>query len=226
MNAVPGLLRAPYAHRGLWSPGGPPENSLAAFEAACSAGYGVELDVQLTADGEVVVFHDETLERMTAHAGIVEERPVAELVRMKLAGGQQTIPTLAQALATIAGRTTVLIELKTPVGQEGLLEQRVADLVRSYAGPFALIGFNIEGHAWLARHEPDLPRGLNLDSVREIEAARPHLLLPSLGMVVHRLIQDHRRRGLPVVAWTVRTEADLKAVGPHCDAFIFESLSP
>ena len=228
MTALPGLRAAltarPFAHRGLWSAEAP-ENSLAAFEAACAGGYGVELDVQLAADGEAVVFHDETLERMTAQAGIVEERPTAELSAMRLTGSDQTIPTLAEALATIGGRTMVLIELKTPPGQEGLLEQRVLDLVADYGGPFAFIGFNVASHAWLTRHAPDLPRGLDFDRVLDSAPAQPHFLLPSLAMVTHRRVQE-RRAELPVVAWTVRSQADWKHAAPFCDNVIFEGLRP
>ncbi len=86
MNPPARLLDAPIAHRGLWRTGAGPENSLAAFEAACRAGYGVELDVRLTADGEAVVFHDDALERMTASSGLVEERTADELAALRLLG--------------------------------------------------------------------------------------------------------------------------------------------
>jgi glycerophosphoryl diester phosphodiesterase len=73
------LFRPPIAHRGLWSPDGPPENSLGAFQAACAAGYGIELDVQLSADGEAMVFHDDKLERLTGAPGRIRDRSAAEL---------------------------------------------------------------------------------------------------------------------------------------------------
>ena len=78
------LFDPPVAHRGLWTPDGAPENSLAAFQAACAAGYGIELDVQLTADGEAVVFHDERLERMTGQEGRLRDHTAAELGAMAL----------------------------------------------------------------------------------------------------------------------------------------------
>ncbi len=121
MTLPAGLTGRPIAHRGLWRAGERPENSLAAFEAACAAGYGVELDVRLTADGEAVVFHDEGLERLTAQSGLIEERTLAELTAITLLGGEhQTIPSLSQALETIAGRVLVLVELKTADGHEAL----------------------------------------------------------------------------------------------------------
>src|SRR6185312_11488790 len=109
------FLGAPIAHRGLWRSGGAPENSLAAFEAACRAGYGIELDVRLSADGEAMVFHDETLERLTASAGLVEEQTADELQALRLFGSCEVIPTLDEVLVLIDGRTPLLVELKTPV---------------------------------------------------------------------------------------------------------------
>jgi glycerophosphoryl diester phosphodiesterase len=218
------LTARPFAHRGLWAPGGErPENSLAAFEAACQGGYGIEMDVQLSADGEAVVFHDADLLRMTTQAGIVEERPVDELTGMRLMGGAQTIPTLAQALAEIAGRGMVLIELKTPPGQEGLLERRVLELVAGYSGPFALIGFNHASHAWLAKHAPDLPRGLNITPrTVDIASAAPHFLLPSLDSLALDLAQSQRAEGMALVAWTVRTAQQRDTALPLADNIIFE----
>src|ERR1700751_3310329 len=93
------MLFAPaIAHRGLWTKDGPPENSLAAFEAACEAGYGIELDVQLSSDGEAMVFHDSKLERLTGREGRVRDHTAADLAAMKLPGGEETIPTLADTL--------------------------------------------------------------------------------------------------------------------------------
>ncbi len=88
MNLPESLAGRPIAHRGLWRPGLRPENSLAAFEAACAAGYGIELDARLTADGEVVVFHDDSLERLTAEGGLVEEHTAAALTAIPLLGSR------------------------------------------------------------------------------------------------------------------------------------------
>src|SRR4051812_4313898 len=102
MKLPDALLTRPIAHRGLWAARGPPENSLAAFEAACRAGYGIELDVRLSADGEVMVFHDDTLERMAGQPGAVESMTTRQLGEARLAGGAEPIPTLAQTLEQTA----------------------------------------------------------------------------------------------------------------------------
>src|SRR5471030_1910212 len=108
------LFDPPVAHRGLWSADGAPENSLAAFQAACSHGYGIELDVQLSADGEAMVFHDARLERLTGAEGRMADHTAADLGRLKLIGSDETIPTLADTLTMVGHRAMVLIELKTP----------------------------------------------------------------------------------------------------------------
>ena len=105
------VLLCDYAHRGLHKEG-VPENSLAAFEDACRAGFGIELDVQLSHDGEVMVFHDYTLIRMTGCDKKLCELDAKELMTLTLAGTDQTIPTLKQVLALVDGRVPLLVELK------------------------------------------------------------------------------------------------------------------
>ena len=102
-----------YAHRGLHNDE-IPENSLAAFEAACEAGHGIELDIQLSKDGEVMVFHDYTLIRMTGKEGKVCDYTAAELKSTSLKGTDQTIPTFAEVLDLVNGRVPILVELKGP----------------------------------------------------------------------------------------------------------------
>ncbi|MGZ3274022.1 MAG: glycerophosphodiester phosphodiesterase family protein [Caulobacteraceae bacterium] len=219
---------APIAHRGLWRSGGAPENSLAAFEAACRAGYGIELDVRLSADGEAMVFHDETLERLTASAGLVEEQTADDLQALRLLGSCETIPTLAEVLALVDGRAPLLVELKTPVGQEGLQERRVAELLADYAGPVAVLSFNALALAWLADHAPTLRRGLNvarLDQLADAERARADFLSVQLDLAGHDVVQGWRRMG-EALAWTCRTPADLARVHPYVENLMFEGFNP
>jgi glycerophosphoryl diester phosphodiesterase len=136
------LFSPPIAHRGLWSYGGAPENSDAAFQAACAAGYGIELDVQLSADGEAMVFHDYTLERMCGVEGRLRDHTAAELRELRLAGTEEGIPTLAEVLTLVGHRAMVLIEVKTPAGEVGELEKRVSEVLLDHNGPTAVIGFN------------------------------------------------------------------------------------
>jgi glycerophosphoryl diester phosphodiesterase len=140
--ANPALLRD-YAHRGLHSDT-VPENSLAAFELACQRGFGIELDVQLSSDGEVMVFHDYTLGRMTNIAWKetkVCDLTCAQLGELALAGSDQTIPTFAEVLALVDGRVPLLVELK---GEDLNTElcPKVAALLRDYEGDYCIESFN------------------------------------------------------------------------------------
>lgn len=228
MTLPAGLQHTPIAHRGLWRSGGPPENSLAAFEAACARGYGIELDVRLSADGEAVVFHDETLERMTTESGLAEERAADELTALRLLGSDQTIPTLQAVLALIGDRVPLLVELKTPPGQEGLLERRVADLLAVHPGPFALLSFNPAALAWMAAHAPGLPRGLNAkseDDLHAAQAAGADFISVSQELAGSPAVQAWRKNG-HAVAWTARSPAEAERLKPLADLLIFEGFEP
>lgn len=155
--------RLPIAHRALHG-AGRPENSLAAVRAALAAGYGIEIDVQPSADGQAMVFHDETLDRLTAQTGPICGRDAAELGRIALTGGAEGIPTLRAVLAEVAGRVPLLIEVKDRsgrgLGSDGALEASVAAALAGYAGPVAVMSFNPDQVAALARLAPAIPRGL------------------------------------------------------------------
>ena len=231
------------AHRGLWSPTGPPENSLAAFEAACEAGYGIELDVQLSADGEAMVFHDADLKRLTGVVGRIADHTAEDLGRMRLSGTDETIPTRAETLTLVGRRAMVLVELKTPYGEVGPLEQRVHDILIDHAGPVSVIGFNPYSHAWFADRHPKLLRGLDSDSYRDgarrlapeqrrafarlehVALARPHFLALGLDMLPSARADEMRQSGMPVVAWTTRSPDEWIAVKDHCDNQIFEGYA-
>jgi glycerophosphoryl diester phosphodiesterase len=238
------LFDPPAAHRGLWTPDGAPENSLAAFQAACAGGYGIELDVQLTADGEAVVFHDDRLERMTGREGRLRDHTAAELGTFALKGTDETIPTLADTLTLIGHRAMVFIELKTPFGDVGPLEKRVTDILVDHNGPTAVIGFNPYSHAWFADHHPQILRGLdsyswNDDSARklapemrkslaaleQVEIARPDFLALGLDMLPSPRADLYRAKGMPIVAWTVRSPDQWEGVRDHCDNLIFEGFT-
>jgi len=237
------LFEPPVAHRGLWSPSGAPENSLAAFHAACAGGYGIELDVQLTRDGEAVVFHDSSLQRMCGVEGKLRDASLAELRELRLKGTDEMIPTLAETLAEVGHRALVHIELKTPFGEVGPLEKRVCEVLIDHNGPTCVIGFNPYSHAWFAAHHPKVLRGL--DSYRwndngaatlapeqrkafarleHVEIAKPHFLALGLDMLPSERADELRAQGMPVVAWTVRSTADWERVSGHCDNLIFEGF--
>ena len=239
------LLARPIAHRGLHGPGAP-ENSREAIRAAAEAGYGIEIDVQLTADGRAAVFHDATLDRMTARTGRIRDLPAAELAAIPLAGGG-TIPMLEDALAA-AGAAPVLIEVKDQSGDlsaagVGPLEAAVARAAAAHGGPVAVMSFNPHAVQALRYLAPDLPRGLTtcafapedwpgvpperLADLRAMAALDP----AGAAFVSHDrrdlpAAAPLRARGLPVLTWTVRSPAEAAAALRHADQITFEGFRP
>ena len=135
------VLLRDYAHRGLHNGKDAPENSLAAFEAACQKGCGIELDVQLSRDGKVMVFHDYTLIRMTGCDKKLCELDAEELTSLTLGDSDQRIPTFREVLALVNGRVPLLVELKGENFDTSLCK-KVADLLRKYQGPYCIESFN------------------------------------------------------------------------------------
>ncbi len=155
----------PLAHRGLHDVAdGRPENSRAAIRAAIAAGYGIEIDLQLSRDGRAMVFHDYDLGRLTGVKGPVRQRDAADLAQIPLLGGDEGLPDFAEILALVAGRVPLLVELKDQHGQmgdtDGMLEQATAHCLAGYVGPVAVMSFNPHMVVRMATLLPDVPRGL------------------------------------------------------------------
>ena len=148
-----------FAHRGLHARDkSVPENSLEAFRRAAKAGYGIELDVQLSKDGQVVVFHDDTLKRVCGVDKRVDELDYAELSQLKLCGQDTGIPLFSQLLDTIRGRSPLLVELKTGRHNRELCEKTYA-LLERYRGEVCIESFHPLIVAWFRFHAKDLLRG-------------------------------------------------------------------
>ena len=161
----PDFLRLPLAHRGFHDrAAGRIENSLSAIRAAIAAGYGIEIDLQLSSDGVPMVFHDDALDRLTSETGPVRARTAAALGNIPLKDSNDTIPTFAQVLTLVAGRAPLLVELKaqslTMSDTDENLESATAAALHGYRGPVALMSYNPHTVAHLARFAPQLPRGL------------------------------------------------------------------
>lgn len=225
----------PFAHRGLHGTG-TPENSRAAFAAAVTAGYGIELDVQLSRDGEAMVFHDGELDRLTAARGPVAERTAAELGRIRLSGTDEAIPTLAEALAVIAG-APLLIEVKAPDRHVRPLCGAVARALASYIGPVGVMSFNPEVSRWFDREGGGPLRGLvvteqgkgkwrgRMERNLALWRARPDFLAYDIRDLPSETSAFARFEGRPVYTWTVRSEEDRARAAEHADQIIFERPS-
>lgn len=148
-----------FAHRGLHTRDkAVPENSLEAFRLAAEAGYGIELDVQLSRDGEVVVFHDDTLNRVCGVDERVDALDLEQLQKLSLCGSRETIPLFSDVLKTIGGRVPIIVELKTGKRNGELCEKTLA-LLRAYEGPVCIESFHPMIVAWFRFHAPELLRG-------------------------------------------------------------------
>ena len=153
------FLGVNYAHRGLHSRDrAVPENSPAAFRLAAQAGYGVELDVQLSRDGQVVVFHDDTLDRVCGVSGRVDEYDYEQLRQMRLCGTEETIPLFSRVLEDLKGAGPLIVELKNGRRNRELCEKTYA-LLEDYRGDVCIESFNPFIVAWFRLHARDLLRG-------------------------------------------------------------------
>lgn len=234
-----------YSHRGLFDNGGAaPENSLAAFRASVQHGYGMELDVQAARDGVPIVFHDFTLDRMTATSGPVAHRDHKELGALRLRDSNETIPTLADTLDVTGGRTPLLIEIKVPQGGRiGPLEARIAELLAHYRGPFAVQSFNPASVAWFVENAPAFVRGqiaqnfisrpepgmawrqrLSWAKLWSCEASQPHFISYNIRDIPGPPARAVRRQRIPLLCWTVRTPQQVAIARHYCDSFIFEGF--
>ncbi len=246
MTLPAGFLERPVAHRGLHG-AARPENGLAAIAAAAEAGYGIEIDVQPSADGVAMVFHDSTLDRMTAASGPVRSRPAADLVSIALGPAGETIPTLAAALVEIAGRVPLVIELKDRsgalTGTDGVLEAAVAQALDGYPGPAAIMSFNPDMVARMQEIAPHLPRGLvtaafgcdwalpeerreRLRAIGEYRRAGASFVSHEAADLSRPRLAELRMEGAAILCWTIRSAAEAKAARRVADQITFEGFRP
>ena len=220
-----------YAHRGLWSAAGPVENTLTAFTAASAAGFGIELDVRPDRDGDVVVFHDQDLKRLTGRAETIESLTIKDLKKARLHEGE-TIPTFRELLDIWPRELPLLTELKIDGRTDTKsFARKIGHMLEQYDGPAAAMSF-FE------------------DAVRALPSAlmRGQLLPPSAAfsqdafsdtidrtlnngidyLAVHAsdiaTVRNHLPSDYPVVAWTITSEAQLRDAYTTNVAIIFEHL--
>lgn len=231
--------RLPAAHRGL-SGEGAPENSLGAFERAAQAGLAIELDVRACRDG-LVVLHDGDTARALGRAGKVLCARVSELQARPLMGTGERVPTLEQALARVAGRVPLVIELKGfRLRGTAKLARAVAGALKGYAGEYCVESFNPLLLRACRRSLPDAPRGLlvaspetmrrmcgiaagwALSNLLLVPLARPQFVAYEEGGRVSRGLAVWRDRGGACAVWTVRTAAGMERARAAGELAIFE----
>lgn len=224
------LTAGPYAHRGMHG-AGRPENSLAAFRAAIEAGEGIELDVQACRGGRAVVFHDASLDRLCGQVGRIATFTPEQLAEFRLLGGSERISTLDEALAIIAGRVPLLIEIKARGLSYGALCRSVASCLTDYRGPAAVMSFSAAAMFWFRRHAAHIPRGLIMTEQERknpvlqhlaFRAVRPDFLAYDVRNLPSRFARRARASGTPILSWTVRDAEGQDRARLHADQIIHE----
>jgi glycerophosphoryl diester phosphodiesterase len=232
------MTSRPIAHRGLHDET-TPENSVPAFEAAIAAGISIELDVQLSKDGEAVVFHDDNVLRLTGVDRDIEKMTIEEIKALRFRGTDLQIPTFEEFLALVDGRVPILVEIKK---HRKPLERIVIERLQRYGGEFAIQAFNPFVIRYVRKLDPTIACGLlsskfedmklmrikkaGIKNARLFFIAKPDFLSFEIHSFPNDRIADFREKlGLPVLAWTVKTKEELEHAKHFCDNIIFENAT-
>ena len=233
------LVETPIAHRGLHDKVSR-ENSLSAFSKAIEKGYAIELDVQLLSDDTVVVFHDDSLSRMTGNDGYIKFLNKEDLKVLKLAGSKEHIPTFEEVLKLVDGKAPLLIEIKNQF-KVGKLEQKVIDMLKNYKGEFAIQSFNPFSLQYIKNHAPNFLRGQlsgyfkgeKLAWIKKFllkrmsfnkSTSEPNFISYDASTLPNRFVKKYKK--LPLLAWIVRSKEEYLKVIKYCDNIIFENFIP
>ncbi len=240
------FLKRPITHRTLHDvKDGRPENSLAGAAAAIERGYGIEIDVQISKDGIPMVFHDYSLERLTAEIGEVSQRTAAELGDIPLSHGNEGIPTLEEFLVFVDGRVPLLVEIKDQDGalgpNVGALEKTTCEIITQYDGPVALMSFNPHAVEKCAEHAPDIPRGLvtgaflaenwtfvpeerrkELARIPDYDRVGASFISHNVKFLQSPVVAELKKQGASILCWTVRSALIEDAARAVADNVTFE----
>jgi glycerophosphoryl diester phosphodiesterase len=237
------LIARPVAHRGLHDQKTVIENTPSAFAAAIAGHYGIECDLQVSADGEAMVYHDDALDRLTEGHGRLDATTTAELKRVAFKATRDRMITLGELCDLVAGRATLVIELKSRFDGDRRLVSRAASVLSGYRGPAAVMSFDPAQIADLRAIAPQLPRGMVAEKYRwgevaaapkraimffpQMVSARPQFIayavrdLPALWPAVARSVLR-----LPLLTWAVRSADDRRKAARYADQMIFEGFRP
>ena len=248
MRAPDWVTGRPVAHRGLHDADrGIIENMPAAAQAAIAGNFGIECDVQLTADGEAMVHHDDALGRLTEGSGALLGQTAAELKAIRFKGTSERMMSLADLCALVAGRVPLVIEVKSHFDGDRKLVARMAEVLAAYRGPVVGMSFDPDQVLALRELAPGLARGIIAERsyeeadwpgttpaqrqgmlhLRHAFRTRPHFVaywvdeLPAPAPWIARNIF-----GLPLLTWTVRTPEQRARAARHADQMIFEGFRP
>jgi glycerophosphoryl diester phosphodiesterase len=245
MRALGWLTARPIAHRGFHNLNEKVvENTESAFAGAMKHNYAIECDLQLAADGEAVVFHDETLERVTEQTGWVKDRTSHELRKVKFKQGSDRIQTLAELLEQVDGRVTLIIELKSHFDGNTELVTRTLETMEKYTGPHCMMSFDPTLIAAVAALSPNTVRGItadrttdpyyrmlpfaervNLRHFEHLDRTKPHFISYNFRDLPFAPVQAIRAAGHPIITWTIRSKEEERQALRYSDQVTFESYA-
>ena len=223
------LNKLPIAHRGLHSNANNIyENTKESFLAAVNENYAIECDVVLSKDHEVVVLHDENLKRLCNLDKNVSNLTMNELRSLKIYESNSNIISLDEMLHVVSAHVPIIIEIKgkfTP-----FIEERIQEIIRSYKGPIALKTFNLKSVEWLIKFLPYVYKGLVIDSnTNNFEAILDlniDFVSCDIEFIESNLVDRLKKKGLPIITWTVDNEDKKKKANLIADNIIFENIRP
>ena len=227
------------AHRGLFNNVDVPENSVPAFIKASESGFGIETDVQMTKDGVLVVFHDDTLDRMTNGHGKLCDHTFSELRELKLGATNLQIPTFAEFLQAANG-ANLIVEIKTHENI-GETEQKIYDQLKGYKGNFCIESFNPFIVRWFKVNAPEVIRGQLsfsykgmpmawfkrslLSKLRFCKWNGSQFIAYDANTINCKYVRKWAKK-VPIICWTITSQPQLDKLQPYFDNIIFDSFTP
>lgn len=226
------------AHRGLFNRSDVPENSIKAFEACIQKGYAIELDVNMTKDGHLVVFHDNNLKRMTGIKHDITELNLNEIKKLKLLGTENKIPTLEDVILLLDGKVPLMIEIKRNDKYKELMPKLI-NMLDKYNGEYVVKSFDPRIVYWLKKNAPHVIRGQLADkNLREVKGrlmkfllgkmffnifTKPHFISYQYTNMNSKMYNKYKRKGKAVAVWTVKSKEEYLKIKDICDMVIFEN---
>ena len=226
------------AHRGLFNKENIPENSIKAFELCVQKGYAIELDVNMTKDGYLVVFHDTNLKRMTGIKYNVSDLNLNEIKKLKLLGTENRIPTLEDVFLLVDGKVPLMIEIKRNDKFEELMPKLIS-MLDKYNGEYVVKSFDPRIVYWLKKNAPHITRGqLAAKNIREVKSrimkfllgkmffnifTKPHFISYQYTNMNYKMYKKQKRKGREVAVWTVKSKDEYLKIKDICDMVIFEN---
>lgn len=230
------------AHRGLYNnKEGIVENTIKAFNKAIEKGYAIELDVQILKDGNLIVFHDDNLLRLTGKNKRVYDLTLEDIKSVNLLNTNEKIPTLKEVLDTVLGKVPLVIEIKSGIFSHGI-EKKLYDVLKEYNGKFCIESFNPFSVLWFKNNASLVPRGLlttkNYSSFKKFlisitnnlsftnKLLKLDFLACNYKNINSKLIKRTKNSKIYLFAYTINNEKEYEKLKDICDGIIFENFIP